>query len=429
VRVGTVPSSLKTSSNNSDVDNSQHRGSSDLRVQNIVYVLNMRGQPLMPTQQQKANKLLKQGKAIVVKRTPFTIQLKYPTGEAKQPIVLGIDAGYSHIGYSAITEKKELISGDLELRKDIRRKLTQRKQYRRTRRSRRWHREPRFDNRKKEDRWLAPSIKHKLDSHLKLIAKIKEILPITSTIVEVASFDAQRMQNPEIPGVEYQQGELRGYEVREYLLEKGGRKCAYCGKTDVPLEVEHIIPGSKGGSNRVSNLTISCHECNQKKGNSTAEEFGHPEVQKKSKKTLKATAFMNVVKQRIVDALKCKWTYGYITKHNRIKLGLEKSHSNDAFVISGGTDQERTRPYIGKQVRRNNRSIQMNRKGFKPSIRRQRYNLQPNDLIKHNSILCRVKGVFNCGTWVRLADEAGNIFNSNIRKVKLVKYGKGIQFA
>ena len=225
--------------------------------------------------------------------------------------MLGIDAGYAHIGYSAITEKKELISGEVELRKDISKKLTERKMYRRTRRSRRWHREPRFDNRKREDDWLAPSIKHKLNSHLKLIGKIKEILPITKTIIEVASFDTQKMQNPEISGVEYQQGELQGYEVREYLLEKWGRKCAYCGKTGVPLEVEHITPRSKGGSNKISNLTISCHECNQKKGNKTAEEFGHPEVQKKSKKTLKATAFMNVVKQRIVNALKCKWTYGY----------------------------------------------------------------------------------------------------------------------
>ena len=138
---------------------------------------------------------------------------------------------------------------------------------------------------------------------------------------------------------------------------------------------------------------------------------------------------MNIVGWKIVDALKCKWTYGYITKHNRIKLGLEKSHINDAFVIAGGTDQERTRPYASKQVRRNNRSIQMNRKGFKPSIRRQRYNLQPNDLVKHNKLLCRVKGVFNRGTWVRLTNETGNIFNSNIKKVELVKYGKGIQFA
>ena len=119
----------------------------------------------------------------------------------------------------------------------------------------------------------------------------------------------------------------------------------------------------------------------------------------------------------------------YITKHNRIKLELEKSHVNDAFVISGGTNQERIRPYASKQVRRNNRCLQLNRKGFKPSIRRQRYKLQPNDLVKHNKLLCRVKGVFNRGTWIRLTDETGNIFNSNIQKVELVKYGKGLQFA
>ena len=118
------------------------------------------------------------------------------------------------------------------------------------------------------------------------------------------------MQNPEISGVEYQQGELQGYELREYLLEKWGRKCAYCGKKDIPLEIEHIIPKSRGGTDRVSNLTIACNKCNLKKDNKTAEEFGHPEIQKKANQSLKATAFMNVVKQRIVNVLKCKWTYG-----------------------------------------------------------------------------------------------------------------------
>jgi hypothetical protein len=166
------------------------------------------------------------------------------------------------------------------------------------------------------------------------------------------------MQNPEISGVEYQQGELQGYEVREYLLEKWGRKCAYCGKKDVPLEIEHIVPRSRGGSDRVSNLTIACHECNQTKGNQTAEEFGHPQIQAKAEKSLKATAFMNIVRSKMVDLLNCDQTYGYITKHDRIELGMPKSHVNDAFVIAGGNGQEHAvHLHIGKQVRRQNRSL------------------------------------------------------------------------
>ncbi|GAI50482.1 unnamed protein product, partial [marine sediment metagenome] len=197
------------------------------------------------------------GKAKVVSRTPFVIRLLYPTGEDKQEIVLGIDAGYSKIGYSAKTSSRELMAGELELRNNIKKLIEMRRAYRRGRRSRKWYREPRFDNRGREEGWLAPSLEHKLQTHIRLIDRLKRILPISKIVVEVASFDTQKMQNPEITGVEYQQGELQGYEVREYLLEKWKRKCAYCGNTDVPLEVEHIIPKSRGGSDRVSNLTIA----------------------------------------------------------------------------------------------------------------------------------------------------------------------------
>ncbi len=312
----------------------------------------------MPASPAKARHLLENGQAVVVRRTPFTIQLLYGSSGYKQDITLGVDAGYATVGYSAVTDGRELIAGEVNLRNNIKRLLEKRKAYRRTRRSRKWYRKPRFDNRGRRDGWLAPSIQHKLDSHIKLIEKLKSILPITQTIVEVASFDTQKMQNPEISGVEYQQGELQGYEVREYLLEKWGRKCAYCGKKDVPLEIEHIVPRSRGGSDRVSNLTIACHECNQTKGNQTAEEFGHPQIQAKAEKSLKATAFMNIVRSKMVDLLNCDQTYGYITKHDRIELGMPKSHANDAFVIAGGNGQEHAvHLHIGKQVRRQNRSL------------------------------------------------------------------------
>lgn len=409
--------------NNSEVDQLPVTEVRDLRVP----VLNMRGEPLMPTTPRKARELLEEGKAKVVSRDPFVIQLLYPTGENKQKIVLGIDAGYKHIGYSEVTSERELIRGTLELRNNIKKLLEKRRASRRLKRNKLWYRKPRFLNRSIPKGWLAPSIKHKFESHLRLIEKLKRILPITSIIVEVANFDQQKMQNPEISGVEYQQGALQGYNVRNYLLEKWNRKCAYCSKKDVPLEIEHIIPKMRDGSNRVSNLTLSCHECNQKKGNMTAEEFGFPNLQKKAQKSLTTTAFMNIVRWKIVNTLNCGWTYGHITKYHRIRLGLEKRHDNDAFVIAGGEKQERCKAQILTQTRRNNRSLQKNRKGFKPSIRRRRYKFQPHDLVKSNGILYRVKGVFSYGTQIRLVDRAGEIVNKNIKKVELVKYGKGIQ--
>ena len=323
----------------------------------LVVVLNKHGNSLMPTAPAKARHLLDNGQATVVRRTPFTIQLLYGSSGYKQDIALGIDAGYTTIGFSAVTDSEELIVGELKLRNNIKRLIEKRKSYRRTRRSRKWYRKPRFNNRGKKG-WLAPSIKHKLDSHIRFIEKLKKIIPITRIIVEVASFDTQKMQNPEISGIEYQQGELRGYEVREYLLEKWGRKCAYCGKTNVSLEIEHIVPRPRGGSDQVSNLTIAGHECNQTKGNQTAEKFGHPLIRAKAEKSLKTTAFMNIMRSRIVNILGCDQTYDYITKHDRIELGLPKSHANDAFVIAGGNGQEHAvHTHIGRQVRRQNRSL------------------------------------------------------------------------
>ena len=206
-----------------------------------IYVLNMRGQPLMPTTQHKGKKLLKTGKAQVVQRCPFTIQLNYATGEATQPITLGVDIGFTNIGFSATTDTLEVISGTVSLRKDVSKKIEERRKYRRNRRGRLGYRPPRFDNRTRPEGWLAPSTQHRHDSHIRLVEKLETLLPIPFKRVEVANFDAQKMEHPEITGIAYQQGELQGYEVKEYLLEKWGRKCAYCGKTTVPLEVEHIV--------------------------------------------------------------------------------------------------------------------------------------------------------------------------------------------
>ena len=398
-----------------------------------VYVQDKNGKPLDPTNPARARKLLNKNRAKVVERNPFTIKIidRKKENSYTKDLTLGIDAGYREVGFSAVNENEELISGVLELRNDISKKLEQRANYRRNRRHRNTrYRKPRFDNRKKSKPkgWLAPSIKHKMNSHIKLVNTLKEILPITKVIIEVAQFDQQKMQNPEIEGVEYQQGKLQGYNVRNYLLEKFNRECVYCGKKDIPLEVEHIIPKSRGGSDRVDNLTISCHDCNQEKDNQTAKEFGYPNVQKQAKKTLKSTAFMNIVRWKIVNELNCEYTFGHTTKKKRIELDLDKTHYNDAFVIAGGTTQKRSNPIKANINRRNNRSLQINRKTYGVSIKKEKYPLSPGDLVKYEGDIYKVKGMFNYGSWVRMKNSEENTVNSNIKDVELLKYRKGLCF-
>ena len=415
---------LKTPSNNPNVDLQSCMAGQDLRVP----VINMRNEPLMPTTPGKARKLLKEKKAKVAFSNPFTIQLLYATGETKQPVTLGIDAGYKHIGFSAVTERKELVSGEAVIRTDMPKLNVEKSMYRKGRRDKLWYRKPRFMNRGNKGKgWFAPSIDHKLQTHIRLIEKLKKILPISDIIIEVASFDQQKMKNPEISGIEYQQGELQGYEIREYLLEKFHRKCVYCGKTNIPLEIEHLTPRSRNGPDTVDNLAISCHECNQKKNNLTAEEFGYPEVRKRTLIPLKNSAFMNIVRWKLAQLTEAAYTFGYITKKNRISLGLDQSHANDAFVIAGGNMQVRSTVFNATQRRRNNRSLQINRKGFMPSIRRRRYPLQPGDVVEFVESRYGAVGVHSYGNYVIIRNGEKKM-DVNVKKVKLVRYCKSIQF-
>ena len=200
----------------------------------------------MPCKPAKARHLLRDGKARVVRRTPFTIQLTIATGENVQSIHLGVDAGSKHIGLSATTEKEELFSSEVELRKDITDLLSSRREMRRARRNRKTrYRAPRFDNRvhAKNKGWLAPTLENKISAHLSRIKAIRAILPVSRITIEVASFDIQKIKNPEIEGEQYQQGEQLGFwNVREYVLFRDGHKCCHChGKSKDPiLNVHHI---------------------------------------------------------------------------------------------------------------------------------------------------------------------------------------------
>ena len=415
---------LKTFSNNLEENKSQHTEKQNLRVSVIVYVKNIKGQPLMPTTPRKAKMFLKQDKAKVVSCKPFTIQLNYATGESKQKITLGIDSGYKEIGFSVITKSKEFLSGELTLRTDVSKKLTKRRMYRRNRRNKLWYRKARFLNRVKSKHkgWLPPSIQHKIDTHIRLIEKIKKLLPITKTIIEVAKFDTQKLQNIDIEGVEYQQGQMKDYDnLREFILQRDNYTCQICNKKEGIFDIHHIIQRKDSGSNRPDNLVcvhIKCHKDYHK--GKIKHNFTKP-------KSFKQTPIMNNIRKYVVDKLSCDYTYGYITKRKRKELSLDKTHYNDAFVIAGGNNQIRSNIIRTKVIRRNNRQLQQNRKGMKLAIRKQRYKIQSGDIISYqgNKLICN--GMFNLGKYVSFVKNTFNIKYGKIDLVKVLYYGKGIQ--
>ena len=314
----------------------------------------------MPTTPIKARKLLKQGKAKVVKRTPFTIQLLTATGETKQDITIGVDAGSKKIGLSATTEKQEIYSAEVVLRNDIVDLLSTKRQNRRTRRNRLRYRKARFLNRvsAKKEGWLAPSVKHKINTHLKVVEKAHQILPITKIIVEVASFDIQKIKNPDIQGTDYQKGNQLGFwNVREYVLFRDGHKCqAKKGCKNKILNVHHIESRKTGGDSP-SNLITLCEECHNDYHK------GKLRLNLKRRQSFRDAAFMGIIRWSFYNKLKdlysnVKMTYGYITKNTRITHNLPKEHRIDALCITGNPTVKRLDNwYYIKQVRRHNRQI------------------------------------------------------------------------
>jgi N6-L-threonylcarbamoyladenine synthase len=328
----------------------------------LVFVLNKHCKPLMPCSPAKARLLLKEGKAKVVLRTPFTIKLIHGSSGYKQPISLGVDSGFKHIGISTTTPKKELFAAEVILRTDIVDLNSERLSYRRTRRNRKtWYRKVRFFNRvsSKREGWFAPSIRNKIETHLKVIDKITKWLPITTIKMEVANFDIQKIKNPAIGGEQYQQGEQSGFwNVREYVLHRDGYKCSICsGKSkDIILNVHHI-ESRKTGGDRPENLITLCETCHK---NFHA---GKIKLKFKESKSFKAETFMTAVRWKIIEELKNKYqnavsfTYGYKTKQERIAQKLPKSHINDAFIIANGRTEQRASCYLVKQVRKCNRKL------------------------------------------------------------------------
>ncbi len=384
---------LKTSLNNPDVNLSQHTAKRKV----VVYVLSIEGKPLMACTSAKCKKLLKAGKAHIYQMYPFTIQLLFACENQVQDVQFGMDSGFRNIGFSAITAKKELVSGTVIIDGKTSERLTEKAMYRRGRRNKLRYRQPRFLNRKKAEGWLPPSTKRIYDTHLKVLKMYQEILPITTVKIEVGNFDIQKINNPEISGTDYQQGDMYGYQnMRSYLMSREKGCCQLCKKEfekGNPSHIHHILERSKKGSNMPKNLAIlhkKCHIKLHKKGLKLA-----------APKQFKAETFMSIIHKKFVqDIPNVKITFGYITFVNRNALSLEKTHYTDAFVIAGGDNQERISPIEIKQKRRNNRAIQLNRKGFKPSIRKKRYPIQPKDLIWIDGKKHTASGAHNNGTRV-----------------------------
>ena len=329
----------------------------------MVYVLNIEGKPLMPCKEAKARKLLKENKAKIYKKEPFTIQLLFICENQTQDITLGVDAGSKHIGLSATTKEKELYAADVELRNDIVDLLSTRRQNRRTRRNRLRYRKPRFNNRvhSKKSGWLAPSIEQKIQTHFKVVEDIHKLLPITKIVVETASFDIQKIKNPEIHNEEYQQGEQLGFwNAREYVLFRDNHTCQCCkGKSKDKILNVHHIESRKTGGNAPNNLITLCETCHKGYHNGTVE---LPKTIKRGM-SFKDATFMGIMRWSFYNRLKeiypnVVMTYGYITKDTRIKNNLPKDHYIDARCISGNPNAEPLGYYFyQKKVRCHNRQI------------------------------------------------------------------------
>jgi len=345
-----------------------------------VFVLDTNRKPLDPCSPARARILLAKGRAAVFRRFPFTIILN--DRKVEDSIVhahrIKVDPGSKVTGVAVVREgtrdesrgtsedesshpsslaprppQGQVVAAvEIEHRGSaIKTALADRAALRRNRRARKTrYRKPRFDNRTRREGWLPPSLESRVANVLTWVGRFLRLCPITAASQELVKFDLQLIENPEIAGIEYQQGTLAGYELREYLLEKLDRTCAYCGKTDVPLQVEHIVPKSRGGTDRVSNLTLACAKCNTKKGNRPVEDFleRKPEVLakvlKQAKAPLKDATAVNATRWELFRRLKAtglpvETGSGGRTKFNRTTRGLPKTHWLDAACVGASTPE------------------------------------------------------------------------------------------
>jgi len=397
--------------------------------QNYVLVLDTNRKPLNPCTTGVARGLLKSGKAKVFRRFPFTIILNKVVDDDPKPMQLKFDPGSKTTGIALLQGEKVVWGAELTHRgQQIKDALESRRALRRGRRNRKTrYRQPRFLNRTCPRGWLAPSLQHRVETILAWVNRLRRYAPIAGISQELVRFDLQQMENPEISGVEYQQGTWLGYEVREYLLAKWGRKCAYCGAENAPLQVEHIHPKAKGGTNRISNLCLACEPCNIKKGTQNIEVFlkKKPDVLKRilaqAKRPLKDATAVNSTRWALFNRLKqtglpVETGSGGKTKYNRCRLELPKHHYVDAACV-GNVEQLTVltqQPLLIKATGHGTRQMcGTNKYGF-PIRHRSRTQIhngfQTGDIIKAvvtngkkvgtyvGRVLCRASGSFDIAT-------------------------------
>ncbi len=315
-----------------------------------IFVVDAQRNPLMPCTPARARLLLKAGKAAILRRAPLVLILKERRPEAVvQPLRVKLDPGASTSGIAVVNDRSGEVVWAAEVThrgREIREALTRRRAVRRQRRRRqRRYRPKRFANRRRPLGWLAPSLLSRVLNLLTWVARLRSFCPIEALSQELARFDTQAMQDPTIAGIQYQQGSLAGYEIRSYLLEKWQRRCAYCQQPSTKLQVEHLIPKSRGGSDRISNVVLACEICNIAKGDRTAEEFGFVQLMAQAKVPLASAAVMNATRWRLYQELQAiglpvEVDTGGRTGYNRAIRQLPKQHWIDAALVGTSTPEQ-----------------------------------------------------------------------------------------
>lgn len=304
----------------------------------FVFVINQHGEALMPCSTRKARLLLKQEKAKIIGYQPFTIQLQYGSSGYKQSVHVGVDTGAKHMGVAVTCENNVLAKGEVTFRDNVRSNLETRKIYRRSRRNRKTrYRKPRFLNRKKKEGWLPPSIESRISHTFHWIEKFTALLPKPILHIEVGKFDVQKMLNPDIQGIDYQQGQIFSYhDVRYFVFARDNYTCQVCKQKNKILNTHHIVYRSHGGSDRADNLISVCTDCHTHDNHQEGAILWRWMVEGKKLSSYKETTFMNIVRKRIFNRYPEAYiTYGSETTPKRKALGLDKSHYNDAIAISG----------------------------------------------------------------------------------------------
>ena len=445
-----------------------------------IFIIANDGTKLMPTTNvRKVRRFLRSGRAVIHKYEPFTIKLNYKSNKNTQPIEFKEDAGYQNIGVSITSQKHEYVSETRVMLNNEVEKHNDCRKYRRARRNRLRYRKPRFDNRAIAKGWLAPSLAHKKDLHIKIFEMYNEVCPITSVVIEVAQFDTQVLKAvqdgaPLPSGTDYQYGERYGYDtLREAVFARDGYTCIICKrnaiKDNIILRVHHVGFWKHDRTNRLSNLATVCTKCHTSKNHKpNGKLYGLKSISR----TLKSAAFMNSVKYAIVSDIKesyphldIKVTFGARTKRVRNDLNIFKTHANDAYCMGEYRPRHRTRSITYQKRRRNNRVLEKfydskycdirdnsvksgselscgrtNRSESRHSckneriyrgvckskgrraIRRRRYALRPDDVVKYNNQIFHVKGVHNEGTRVILKENNKSVA---IKGASVIKHISG----